>query len=39
VATGTQHISVEFETHKIHNKHENVPEQTVTKTLPIVVNA
>jgi hypothetical protein len=39
VATGTQHITVEFETHKIHNKHENVPEQTVTKTLPIVVNA
>jgi hypothetical protein len=39
VATGTQHITVEFETHKIHNKHENIPAQTVTKTLPIVVNA
>jgi len=38
VATGLQHITVEFETHKIKNKHENIPAQTVTKTLPITVN-
>ena len=38
VATGTQHITVEVETKKIHNKHESIPEQTATKTLSIVVN-